>query len=513
MTTATQALHQERRSVRKAALVIALVFEGIVSHSAPLLAANPVPMINQPLVPGTAAPGGNAFALTVNGTGFVSGSSVDWNGSPRTTTFVSGSQLTAAINAADIAVAGTPSVTVVNPAPGGGRSNALFFSVTTNTPSISLAATDYLTGSRSQDVAAADLNGDGKLDLVVGNLDSATVSVFLGDGTGSFKAHVDFATGLYPNSLAIRDFNGDGKPDLALANGSGTVSILLGNGDGTFQPHVEYTAGPGAFSLAVGDFNADGKLDLAVANNNGNLSGTVSILLGNGDGTFQMHVDYAVGMGPYSVAVGDFNRDGKLDLVVANYPSVFTVSVLLGNGDGTFQSQVTYPVGRQPISVAVADLNGDGQLDLAVADFTDGFVSVLLGNGDGTFQPSVEYPTGRVPSTIIIGDFNGDGKLDVATSNFAPGGYTVPPGYINILLGNGDGTFQAPVAFVAGPNPDTVVVADLNNDGALDFITGSGSVPGAATFSVLLQVPAVSLSSRLLTFPSQWVGQRVPHKA
>src|SRR5216683_146256 len=365
MTTATQALHQERRSVRKAALVIALVFEGIVSHSAPLLAANPVPMINQPLVPGTAAPGGNAFALTVNGTGFVSGSSVDWNGSPRTTTFVSGSQLTAAINAADIAVAGTPSVTVVNPAPGGGRSNALFFSVTTNTPSISLAATDYLTGSRSQAVAAADLNGDGKLDLVVGNLDSATVSVFLGDGTGSFKAHVDFATGLYPNSLAIRDFNGDGKPDLALANGSGTVSILL------------------------------------------------------------------------------------------------------GNGDGTFQSQVTYPVGRQPISVAVADLNGDGQLDLAVADFTDGFVSVLLGNGDGTFQPSVEYPTGRVPSTIIIGDFNGDGKLDVATSNFAPGGYTVPPGYINILLGNGDGTFQAPVAFVAGPNPDTVVVADLNNDGAL----------------------------------------------
>jgi hypothetical protein len=332
------------------------------------------------------------------------------------------------------------------------------------------------------------------------------VSVFLGDGSGRFNTHVDFATGLYPNSLVVGDFNGDGKPDLALANGSGTVTILLGNGDGTFQPHVEYTAGPGAFSVAVGDFNSDGKLDLAVANNNGNQSGTVSILLGNGDGSFQTHVDYPVGMGPYSVAVGDFNRDGKLDLVVANYPSVFTVSVLLGNGDGTFQPQVTYPVGRQPISVAVADLNGDGNLDLAVADFTDGFVSVLLGNGDGTFRPSVEYPTGRVPSTIIIGDFNGDGKLDVATSNFAPGGYTVPPGYINILLGNGDGTFQAPVAFVAGPNPDTVVVTDLNNDGALDFITGSGSVPGAATFSVLLQVPQVSLSSGSLTFPSQWVG-------
>ncbi len=506
MTPVNQALRQEQRCVRKVAIVIALVLVGIVSHSTPLLAANPVPIINQPLVPGTAAPGGNAFSLTVNGTGFVSGSSVEWNGSPRTTTFVSGSQLTAAINAADIAVAGTASVTVVNPAPGGGRSNPGFFSVTTNTPSLSLAGTDHQNGSRSQAVAAADLNGDGKLDLAVGNLDSATVSIFLGIGDGTFTPRVDFATGQFPNSVAIGDFNRDGKPDLALANGSGTVSVLLGNGDGTFQTHVEYTAGPGAFSLAVGDFNGDGKLDLAVVNNNSNQSGTVSILLGNGDGTFQPHVDYPVGIGPYSVGVGDFNRDGKLDLVVANYPSVFTVSVLLGNGDGTFQSQVTYPVGRQPISVAVADLNGDGKLDLAVADFTDGFVSVLLGNGDGSFQPSVEYSTGKVPSTIIIGDFNGDGKLDVATSNYAPGGFNVPPGFINILFGNGDGTFQAPAAFVAGPNPATVVVGDFNNDGAPDFVTGSVPNTGAVTFSVLLQVPMVSMSSKTFTFPGQWVG-------
>jgi len=505
-TTKNQAPRAKQRYVRKAAIIIALAFVGIVSYSAPLLADNPVPIINQPLVPHEAAPGGNPFTLTVSGTGFVSGSTVYWNGHSTTTTFVDSSQLTAAINAADIAVAGTVSVTVINPAPGGGRSNPVFFSVTTNSPSILLAKTDYLTGSRSQAVAVADLNGDGKLDVAIGNLDSATISVYLGNGDGTFKRLADFATGLYPNGVAVGDFNGDGKPDLALANGSGTVSILLGNGDGSFQPHVDYAAGPAAFSLAIGDFNGDGKLDLAVANNNSNLSGTVSILLGNGDGSFQTHVDYPVGMGPYSVAVGDFNRDGKLDLVVANYPSVFTVSVLLGNGDGTFQPQVTYPVGRQPISVAVADLNGDGKLDLAVADFTDGIVSVLLGNGDGTFQPSVEYPTGTVPSTIIIGDFNGDGKLDIATSNFSPAGYTVPPGYINILLGNGDGTFQAPVAFVAGPNPDTVAVADLNNDGALDFITGSGSVPGAATFSVVLQVPQASLSSGVLTFPSQWVG-------
>jgi hypothetical protein len=457
-------------------------------------------------MPHAGAPGGSAFTLIVNGTGFVSGATVYWNGSPRTTTFVSGSQLTVAISAADIAAATTASVTVVNPAPGGGRSNPLLFSVTTSTPSILLAEADYLTNSRSQAVAAADLNGDGKLDLAVGNLDSATVNVFLGNGDGTFKPGVDVATGLYPNAMAIGDFNRDGKPDLVLANGSGTVSILLGNGDGSFQPHVDYPAGPGAFSVALGDFNGDGKLDLAVANNNSNQSGTVSILLGNGDGTFQSHVDYPVGTGPYSVAVGDFNSDGNLDLVVANYPVDFTVSVLLGNGDGTFKPQVTYATGRQPDSVAVGDLNGDGKLDLAVSDFTDGLVSVLLGNGDGTFQAHVDYPAGSVPSTVIIGDFNGDGKLDLATSNYAPGGYAVPPGFINILFGNGDGTFRAPTAFVAGPNPATVAVADFNNDGTLDFVTGSVPGPGSATFSVLLQVPEVSLSSKLLTFPSQWVG-------
>src|ERR1700693_386042 len=210
MTTGNQA-HHEQRCVGKAAIFIALVFAVIVSHPTPLLAANPVPTINQPLIPGAAVPGGNAFTLTVNGTGFVSGSTVYWNGSPRITAFVSGSQLTAAINAADIAVPATASVTVVNPAPGGGRSNPVFFSVTTNTPSLSLAGTDHLNGSRSQAVAVADLNGDGKLDLALGNLDSATVSVFLGQGDGTFKPRVDFATGLFPNSVTIGDFNGDGK--------------------------------------------------------------------------------------------------------------------------------------------------------------------------------------------------------------------------------------------------------------------------------------------------------------
>src|SRR5262249_11830860 len=147
----------------------------------------------------------------------------------------------------------------------------------------------------------------------------------------------------------------DGKLDLALAAaGNPTVSVLLGNGDGTFQAHTEYPTGPGPLALAVGDFNRDGKLDVVTANNSSNGSGTISVLLGSGDGPFQPHVDYAAGMGPWSVAVGDFNKDGKLDLVVANYVD-WTVSVFLGNGDGTFRPQVKYTTGRQPISVAVGD--------------------------------------------------------------------------------------------------------------------------------------------------------------
>ena len=230
-------------------------------------AENPVPLINQPLVPDATAPGGQGFTLTVHGTGFVSGAVVKWNGSSLATTFVSDSQLRASVPASDIAAASTASVTVVNPTPGGGMSNVMFFEVT---PSSSLIA---------------------------------------------LNAPSAFGAGTTPYSVAVGDFNGDGKLDLAVANeGSDNVSILLGNGDGTFQAAVDYGAGTDPDSVAVGDFNGDGKLDLVVANDDSN---NVSILLGNGDGTFQAAVNYGVSA-PSSVAVGDFNGDGKLDLAVAN---------------------------------------------------------------------------------------------------------------------------------------------------------------------------------------------------
>src|SRR5207302_408575 len=182
-----------------------------------------------------------------------------------------------------------------------------------------------------------------------------------------------------------------------------------------FQPAINYASGPNPQSVAVGDFNGDGNLDLAVANWGGT-NGTVSALLGNGDGTFQTAVNYAAGLNSISIAVSDFNGDGKLDLVVANSGST-NISVLLGNGDGTFRPAVNYGAETAPYSVAVGDFNDDGKLDVAVANAGSGYyqtggnVSVLLGNGDGTFQPAINYSAGVGPYSVAVGDFNGDGKL------------------------------------------------------------------------------------------------------
>ena len=268
--------------------------------------ANPVPLINEPLVPDAIAPGGAGFNLTVNGTGFASGSVVKWNGSSRATTFVSPSRLKASIRASDVAKAGTAFVTVVNPGPGGGTSNVVFFEATIPSSSIALGApSSYSVGINPNSVAVGDFNGDGKLDLAVANSFDNFVSVLLGKGDGTFQAAVNYGTGSGPLSVAVGDFNGDGKLDLVVTNAfDNNVSVLLGNGDGTFQAAVNYGAGSAPNSVAVGDFNGDGKLDLAVANNGSN---NLSVLLGNGDGTFQAAVNYSAGKGPYSVAVGDFN--------------------------------------------------------------------------------------------------------------------------------------------------------------------------------------------------------------
>jgi hypothetical protein len=332
------------------------------------------------------------------------------------------------------------------------------------------------TGDIPSSVAAGDFNGDGKLDLVAVNSGANTVSVILNSGSDTFQSRTDYPAGATPYSVATADFNGDGILDLAVANSSSasTVSILLGNGDGTFQGPAHYSTGTNTdpSAVVVGDFNGDKIPDLAVANY---ATGTVSVMLGVGDGTFGSPATFAVGGQPAAAAVADVNGDGKLDLVVANFQTN-NVSVLLGNGDGTFKAAVDYKVGKGPISVAIADVNGDQKLDLVVVNETDNSVSVLLGNGDGTFQAQVPYSAGTAvtPLSVVIGDFNGDHNPDLAVADFQTQ-------QVSVLLGNGDGTFQAAKTYAAGANPASIVIADFNGDGNLDLAlttTPSGSSPG-----------------------------------
>ena len=349
----------------------------------------------------------------------------------------------------------------------------------------------------SYSVASGDFNGDGIPDIVAGqdgNVNSPGVVVYLSNANGTMQPGITYGTSSSLAYVTVADFNGDGKLDIAATDSvNGVVQILLGNGDGTFtmgQSYATDTAGsPDPTNLVTGDFNKDGKVDLAIVNSG---SRTVGVLLGVGDGTFGQLTNYQLNGDPYGIAAADLNGDGFVDLAVAAYnDSSSNVDILLANSDssGTFQAEMDIATGTGfPEYVALGDLNGDGKLDVAVTMVDGplyyGALVVALGNGDGTFQAPVAYPSstqggGMIytqPVNVQMADFNGDGKLDLIYVNY-------DFGTVGIMLGLGDGTFNTPVEFPAGGYIWGMTLADVNNDGAVDVVTGNDYVGGV---SVLL---------------------------
>jgi hypothetical protein len=414
------------------------------------------------------------------------------------------------------------------------------------------SAVNYATGGgNAQFVALAQLQAGGPLGIVTTNPANDRVSVLLGNGDGTFRPAVQYSVGTNerPISVAVGDFTGDGNPDLVTADvpqahdrGQNAFSVLVGKNNGTFQTAVTHTLSFAPSSLAAGVFTGNGDLSLAVGT-----SGGVMVLLGNGNGTFQAPVLYAIGAKTTvsSVLVSDLAGTGKLDLVTADF-GTNTVSVLLGNGNGTFGPAANYSVGGQgPRTVATGRLQPGGPLDLVTDNATSSSVSVLPGVGNGTFGTASQYFGGDSLYAVVTGDFTGSGTDDIAVTNVSQGSLgmgavsvllnrgngTFPPlpiqnnkysfgvatgdirgdgiedlvttneigGTVNVLLGNGNGTFQAPQTFPAGPAPIDVVVGDFNGDGRPDLVvtetSGSTFVDlllgnGDGTFKAPRQIPA-----------------------
>jgi hypothetical protein len=373
-------------------------------------------------------------------------------------------------------------------------------------------AVNYPVGTYPQSVVTADFNGDGKLDLATANTGSNNVSVRLGNGAGGFGAVSHFAAGSGPLSVAAGDFDNDEKLDLAALRGDGSayanVSALPGGGDGTFQAPMHSAVWDEPLAMAAADFNADGRSDLVYSfiDLMNWEHPVVAVLLSDGQGRFPTSLEHynnvnswMNGASPVALAIGDLNADGKVDVVTANDVSG-TVSVLLGNGDGTLnydsQQPRDFAAGQAPRAVALGDFTGDGKPDLVVAGQS---VVTLTGRGDGTFDAAISHPVSGSPHTAAAtADFNADAKLDALVTDNT--------GTVSLMLGIGNGALSYAGSFPTGTSPSGVAVGDFNRDGGPDVAVSNA---GSNNVSVLLNTTDYAPTIGAAQFPYLLAPHRI----
>ncbi|HEY0404481.1 MAG TPA: VCBS repeat-containing protein [Pyrinomonadaceae bacterium] len=361
-----------------------------------------------------------------------------------------------------------------------------------STPAFRTAPSYSVGSTQPRSIAVGDFNSDGKPDLATANHTANNVSILLNLGGGVYGAPNIYPAGDGPMFVVTGDFNSDGKLDLAIANrNTNDVSILQGNGDGSFGAPANYAVGSEPSAIALGDFNSDTKLDLAISNST---STFVSILLGTGAGTFTAGANVPVigseGGNPFSIVAGDLNNDGKQDLLVAEYNSTTSeVAILPGVGNGTFGPKVSLTGVGSAYSVAVADFNADGKLDIVTADLRNngaqtGFLFIIFGNGTyNTSGSKTQYNlVGGDPIRIAIGDFNNDGRPDVATANFGAMQLNTVSLFLHTNMVGGINNQEDVFYVVSGTTPIAVVAADLNGDSKTDLVSADYNTSNLSVF-------------------------------
>jgi hypothetical protein len=346
-------------------------------------------------------------------------------------------------------------------------------------------AVNIETGLFASGVVVDDFNTDGAADLAVTNQNSNNVSILLGDGTGTFKRRTDVPAGGAPQRIAAADLDGDRNLDLILPITTGNaVAILFGDGEGRFAAPRLFPVVGGPFMAVVADFNADGRPDLVVGTQTAG-SRRVALLLDNGSRMFSAPAYFgSFESTPTALGVGDFNRDGKLDLAAGggtnDPPGANNLSILLGDGKGGFSPPTYFTVGPAPQSMSVADFNGDGFSDIAISNSlpmgTNSSVSVLFGDGHGGFAERLPLEIGILGRGTGVADFNSDGRLDLVVANSASN-------TVSVLLGDGKGHFAPKTDFPVGTNPRKLAVGDLNRDGRPDIVTPN---TGSNDISILI---------------------------